>query len=354
MTTPAGHPDRHPDRHWREVLVLYGLTLAITFGLTLLQGAVGWIRGYITTIVAFTFIVLPLELLKRRGLDPADFGIHSEQRGRAIRNALLVMAVCFPIYGLGYHVWQTQWLDRSLSVGEARYDQWPPTVQDPPQLAQPAAGEAWLFTTRERVWLSWRLPKGQRFEARLTSDAPMTAHGKGARLIKDGATVRGGATGRAAFKTTGSRLRVEAKADGALLPAERLRLGTALVRADANPYETERSYWWLFNLIMLQLLLVALPEELFYRGYLQTRLDGLVGRERQVFGVSVNVTSIVLTSALFALGHIITIWHPARLAVFFPSLIFGWMRRATGGILAPILFHAACNLLVDILALYYR
>jgi membrane protease YdiL (CAAX protease family) len=350
--TPPSDPQS--ERHWREVWTLYGLTLAITLGLTLMQGAVGWIRGYITTIVAFAFIFLPMELLHRRGLEPADFGIHSRQRFRAVRNALLVMGVCFPAYAIGYHVWQTQWLDRELAIAEARYDQWPSTVQDPPRLQAVAPGDVWFFTTPDRLWLNWHLPKGQRFEARLTSDAPMRAQGKGTRLIENGATVRGSASGRVAFKTKGSTIRLEAKADGTLLPAERLRLGTALVRADGNPFEAERSYWWLFNLIMLQLLLVALPEELFYRGYLQTRLDGMVGRERMVFGVSVNVTSIVLTSALFALGHIITIWHPARLAVFFPSLIFGWMRRATGGILAPILFHAACNLLVDILSLHYR
>ena len=61
----------------------------------------------------------------------------------------------------------------------------------------------------------------------------------------------------------------------------------------------------------------------------------------------------LLTSALFAIGHIVTIPHPARLAVFFPSLLFGWMRRATGGIAAPIAFHAACNLLVDVVARFY-
>lgn len=343
-----------PDRHWREVWVLYGLTLIITLGLTLMQGAVGWIQGYITTIVAFAFIFLPTELLKRRDLDPADFGIHSREKARAIRNALLVMAVCFPPYIIGYHIWQTQWLDRELAIADARYDQWPSTLQDPPRVKTLPEGTVSLFTTPERIWLSWQLPKGQRFEARLTGDAPFKAQGKGTRLIKNGATVQGAARGRAAFKTQGTRLRVEAKAAGALLPAERLRLGTALVQADGNPFESERSFWWLFNLIMLQLLLVALPEELFYRGYLQTRLDGMVGQERMVFGVSVNVKSIVLTSALFALGHIITIWHPARLMVFFPSLIFGWMRRATGGILAPILFHAACNLLVDILSLHYH
>jgi membrane protease YdiL (CAAX protease family) len=30
--------------------------------------------------------------------------------------------------------------------------------------------------------------------------------------------------------------------------------------------------------------------------------------------------------------------------VFFPSLVFGWLRAKTGGIGAAVLFHAACNI----------
>lgn len=344
------------ERIGREVAILYGITLAVTLGLTLAQGAVGWIRGYITTIVAFTFIFLPMELLKRRDLEPRDFGIHFEGRRRALLNFLAVSAIVFPLYAVGYHVWQTQWLDRDLDVASARYDKWPAQVQEPPRIKQPALGDVWLFSANDRVWLQWRLPLGQTFAADISSDGALKAVGSGTRPPSKPGTVeiRGRTAGRVALTVGGERLTLSIRAAGEQLPPERLRLGTALVRADDNPITVDRSLRWLFDLIMLQLLLVALPEELFYRGYLQTRLDGLVGRDRTVLGVEVNVASVVLTSALFALGHIITIWHPARLAVFFPSLLFGWMRRATNGILAPILFHAACNMLVDILSLHYR
>tara|TARA_B100001250_G_C19592710_1_gene697067 strand:- start:411 stop:779 length:369 start_codon:yes stop_codon:yes gene_type:complete len=120
------------------------------------------------------------------------------------------------------------------------------------------------------------------------------------------------------------------------------------------PYKADRNYWWIINLLLVQFLLVALPEELFYRGYLQSRLDQVfAGEERTVMGVSVNLKSILITSALFAIGHIITIPSPARLAVFFPSLVFGWMRKATGGIVAPLIFHAICNLFVEFASLLY-
>lgn len=92
-----------------------------------------------------------------------------------------------------------------------------------------------------------------------------------------------------------------------------------------------------------QLLVIALPEEAFYRGYLQTSLERELGKKVTVLGAPVG-WGIVLTSAIFALGHLLTELNPARLAVFFPSLIFGFLRSRTRGIGAGVLFHAMCNL----------
>ena len=98
-----------------------------------------------------------------------------------------------------------------------------------------------------------------------------------------------------------------------------------------------------------QLVVVALPEEAFFRGYLQTALDRAWDRRIEILGAKIG-PALLLSSALFALGHLATIPHPARLAVFFPSLVFGWMRARTGGIGAGVAFHAMCNLLSDGLA----
>lgn len=92
-----------------------------------------------------------------------------------------------------------------------------------------------------------------------------------------------------------------------------------------------------------QLLMIALPEEAFYRGYLQTTLERELDKSITVFGTRVG-WGIVLTSAIFAVGHLLTELNPARLAVFFPSLVFGILRARTGGIGASVLFHAMCNL----------
>jgi membrane protease YdiL (CAAX protease family) len=92
-----------------------------------------------------------------------------------------------------------------------------------------------------------------------------------------------------------------------------------------------------------QVALIALPEEVFYRGYLQTRLDDAWPARVRILGAEVG-PSILATSAVFAIGHLLTIHDPGRLAVFFPSLVFGWLRARTGGVGASIAFHASCNL----------
>jgi membrane protease YdiL (CAAX protease family) len=92
-----------------------------------------------------------------------------------------------------------------------------------------------------------------------------------------------------------------------------------------------------------QLVVIALPEEAFYRGYLQTALDDVWRPRWRLLGAPLG-WGIVATSAVFALGHLVTEPHPNRLAVFFPALVFGWLRCRTGGIGAAVAFHALCNL----------
>lgn len=96
--------------------------------------------------------------------------------------------------------------------------------------------------------------------------------------------------------------------------------------------------------VLGQLLVIALPEEAFFRGYLQTRLDAFFPRTIRILGLPVGM-SIVITSAIFAVGHFLTVPHPARLAVFFPSLLFGALRAREGGIGSSVLLHAMANLL---------
>ncbi len=102
------------------------------------------------------------------------------------------------------------------------------------------------------------------------------------------------------------------------------------------------------NEIAGQLVIIALPEEAFYRGFLQTRLEDLWPGGVRVLGANVG-PAILVTSAIFALGHLATQHDASRLAVFFPSILFGWLRARTRGIGAGLLFHAMCNLFSETL-----
>lgn len=107
-----------------------------------------------------------------------------------------------------------------------------------------------------------------------------------------------------------------------------------------------------FDEVLGQLLVIALPEEVFYRGYLQTALDDTWSKRVRVLGASLG-PGILLSSAIFTLGHVATEFQPGRLAVFFPSLVFGWLTARTRGVGAAIVFHAACNVFSAYLARGY-
>lgn len=96
-----------------------------------------------------------------------------------------------------------------------------------------------------------------------------------------------------------------------------------------------------------QIFVVALPEEFFYRGYIQTRLRDAWPGGKKLFGVRLGAAFWV-TAALFALGHL-AIFEVWRLGVFFPALLFAWMREKTNSVVGAALFHAFCNLLALVL-----
>lgn len=93
---------------------------------------------------------------------------------------------------------------------------------------------------------------------------------------------------------------------------------------------------------LVQLGAVALPEELFFRGYVQGRLTMLWPPLRQVAGVPVG-RAVVLAALLFAAVHLVAVPAPFRMLVFFPGLLFGWLRARSGSAVAAAVLHAACN-----------
>lgn len=138
------------------------------------------------------------------------------------------------------------------------------------------------------------------------------------------------------------------RAFAAALPALPPALGALLAPYAGTPRLAPRLPDGFALQALLQLLVVALPEELFYRGWLQGRLrQVLPGRPLRVLGADLG-PGFLLTQLLFAVGHLAS-FQPFRLGTFLPALVFGWLRERTGGLAAPILFHAFSNLFLKVL-----
>lgn len=100
----------------------------------------------------------------------------------------------------------------------------------------------------------------------------------------------------------------------------------------------------------VQWLVVGLPEELFFRGFLLYKLEQRFPPRRRILGGGVGL-ALVLSSVAFALIHLPKDGDPRALATLFPGLVFGWMRSATGSILASTITHGGSNILARVLEL---
>jgi membrane protease YdiL (CAAX protease family) len=96
---------------------------------------------------------------------------------------------------------------------------------------------------------------------------------------------------------------------------------------------------WLFY----QFLYVALAEELFFRGYLQSHILRLTTPIMVKWPRRWQWISIGISAACFAMAHVIIQGHIVSALTFLPGLILGWLFIRTKSILAPILFHGLAN-----------
>lgn len=340
----------------REALLVSGGVTLLCAVLSWLQPWVPLLRAHLYVVVAALFLYVPVWVLRRRGLTTLDVGLTTRPRLRATLFALGAMAVTFLPFAVGFHVWQGWMFDNRPHFSADAYLRWPQVWEGRPDpAARPAGVQLWVDFSE--LHLRWREQGPAPAELSLVSDGRvelLSERRTRARQPAPGelrATLRGEGHLRLRIKG-GERLNVSLTRGGQPLPTSAVFLGAAGEHPDALPLTAERSVLWLLLLVASHLLLVALPEELFYRGYLQTTLDGFWKQRVRVLGVDLG-PSVVVTSAIFALGHFLVDLRVARLAVFFPSLLFGWLRAATGSLAAPILYHAASNILSDLLTKGY-
>ncbi len=80
------------------------------------------------------------------------------------------------------------------------------------------------------------------------------------------------------------------------------------------------------------LFLVALPEEMFFRGYLYDAFE------------EAGWDPVLPTALLFAAGHVALGATPIRAMTFFPGLLLGWGRKRSGNVYVPLAVHFLFNL----------
>jgi uncharacterized protein len=86
--------------------------------------------------------------------------------------------------------------------------------------------------------------------------------------------------------------------------------------------------------VFFQLLSVALPEEFFFRGFLQD-------------SIGKNFKTVLIVSLLFSVAHLpkaIFVNDWVSLLSFFPSIVMGWLYMKTDNILPGTMFHLFANL----------
>ena len=151
---------------------------------------------------------------------------------------------------------------------------------------------------------------------------------------------------RGAMRKATSRLRVSEIGGWALLGAWLLVcLGVGL---------QGRSLGQLAWLVAWQFFATAIGEEVFFRGYVQTRLNGVFSRSCSVRGVLCG-WGLVVMALLFGWLHAFNTvdyfggrftfaWSLAA-GTAGTGLLFGWVREATGSVAPGIVLHFLNNLL---------
>lgn len=339
----------------REVAAVFlgtTATLALLDALSLRVGAVG---EWAPLVAAALFVGVPLFVLERwRRVEPNTAGItaYTHRRAALLWTALSVGALC-ALFPVGFYVWHGAVMGLEAKPALSNYLRWSPeSEQRPRDLSQPGV----YVWTQDTTLLTWceRSPSAQ---IRLQSTpnnalTPQQSRGLTAQPTENGFLMVCPQSGRGGVDWTFSSdapafgVFVSAKVEGAPLF---IGANTTPIQSD-QAADLEASWTWILWLIATQIVLVAVPEEFFYRGYIQPALLQLSTHENQTRRI---VWVIVLTSALFALGHVLVYWHWTRLMVFFPSLAFGFLRQRTGGIFAPAMFHAACNCAVELTRVHY-
>lgn len=375
----------------KEPLLIYLLTLVLVIVLAVLAPLQSLLQANLYLFVAVLFITIPMLVIWKRGLDATELGLQTGPKFvRNVAIGLLASVLTFIPFVAGQYVWQTQVQKQTFSFDLEHIGQWDVAIQGDPGLAGNQLKEPGAWVWSEDRTLHFAIQTEERFRAGivLESSTPFVPEIKGSALLvraydaADGSQrtskeparswvlspVVYGRVVRGVWQEQPGKLVPDgliirtARLDGYEDTPLHLHVGASEAFVDevnTKGFTLTKSLEWLFLWILTQLFFIALPEEYFYRGYLQTRLAQAFrawrGHDR-MFGAILTRSNLV-TSILFGLGHLLVpvggVLLVTRFAVFFPSMIFGILRERTGTITASVVYHACCNMMVLFMSVHY-
>lgn len=344
----------------REVTIALGVLFGSTFILLGLELIVPAIAGVTQPILACILLAIPVLVLRNKQLRVEDLGATMGPLGTVLKNSLFALLIIFPLFIGGFHIFQTQVLGAEPRWDTSELSRWNQELEHAP------AAPCHMSEKGPVAWVDrhglWVIGPTQSTLSVLGEKLPNTArrvscstqgHARAGTAVKsDDGVLHAGPHLRGLLirLDTIDSFHFTLRLNGETLSGESIRLGR--YGEPAESIEAAKTPWWMLAYLIIHLGLVALPEEWFFRGYLQGRLDQLWGTPRRFLGVDLG-WGIIVSAAAFAALHPILIPGFHRLLVFFPALFFGWLRARTGHIGAAILVHALSNLLLAIISRMY-
>ncbi len=361
---------------FKEAFSTFSAVLVVIIVLALLAGWIPLIADVLYALVALVFLIVPQKILERNDEDFDDFGLTRKEPLKAIGWGMLFTLLTLPFFAVGYWVWEVQIQKRNFDFDTTHYWQWPVETQDEPIGWGKESAGVWIWGDDDALHVGLRNNQERNNRVILESDKAFLPNSRGSVTIValDEGVRSGEPSKKWALSLKSSRGRGAVRVDGAQnakvsvspivegSPTWPIYVGPAQTKIEGTTWSDKRGLLWIVLWVATQFLLIALPEEYFYRGYLQTRLNqAFVARSKENGKAPMRflgfTPAIFLASFLFGVGHLLVpiggVLIATRMSVFFPSLLFGWLRDRTEGIGASIVYHACSNLMVLFAAVHF-
>jgi len=250
---------------WREpVLLALGASAAIAL-FSWLPLLLPFIEPYASALIAAAFIYLPALVIWRKGGHLGQIGLLLPDR-MTLCVVLVVAAIVFPLFSAGFFAYHSVFFGRTPHVSVDRLSAWPEELYPAPY-SQERSGLLLTKDDQEDLVLRQTATVPIVVSARFEPAGMLVWHEGGsgkARRLEGGALVERLEPGEAIrFRVQAGEGRVEIVSAG---------VGGTLWYGNREerelPVSTSCDFTWLWSFLLVQVLLVALPEELFYRGYL--------------------------------------------------------------------------------------